>query len=480
MNSATGPYFDFWGANRAVLRRYLIAAPVVIAAVLGYFLIEENYRYLTLVVAPTVFLLAISFPRFAVYQFIVMLFSGALLSRNPVVLYVDLSAFVLACAALLDFLLRDTAVPERFPRFTINFVLLMAGFFVCAVAGYNFGLVAKPMARVMVMAVTFLSLYRLSRYFTVRHLVIFFFWVGVINALIAIGPVISGDNVERVFGLAWKAQDDLMMVSLPIGLLLFIWSSGRKGLPYLGGFGIIIVSLLAAQTRFPILFSAAISLLAIVISLVIARKRASVGQPGDPSDSVSYRTVKRRIVTALAVSVVPAAFAAVLRPAIAHALYFRFGMLISGDITGTAELRLYLWQTALKVFWDNPLLGIGPGNFEIVHSIYRQFHLNPAEIYVRGASAHNLFLQYLAETGVVGATFLLALMVNQFRLSWRSMRSQMLATRPEISLALFSVAALFLGTTFVEAGWMWGQTSFLFVFFLALIARFHERVAPKS
>lgn len=79
----------------------------------------------------------------------------------------------------------------------------------------------------------------------------------------------------------------------------------------------------------------------------------------------------------------------------------------------SSMLRLYTWETALRLFLSNPLLGIGTGNYEIVIPL----HWNGAEanhFSVHGQimdQAHNEYLETAAEQGLPGIGALVAVFV---------------------------------------------------------------------
>lgn len=93
--------------------------------------------------------------------------------------------------------------------------------------------------------------------------------------------------------------------------------------------------------------------------------------------------------------------------------------------------RLLLWQSAVNMWKDNPVFGVGVGNFE---KNYREKYISP-EAKERGLGhPHNNFLGFLSEMGLVGAstyliyigTFLYGALKNWF------------ATRNIYALFLFS------------------------------------------
>ncbi len=72
----------------------------------------------------------------------------------------------------------------------------------------------------------------------------------------------------------------------------------------------------------------------------------------------------------------------------------------------TVQTRLLTWQTAFKGFYDKPLLGVGPENFNYLFNA----HYNPRLLMYGGSSfaetwqdkPHNAFIEILTETGIIG------------------------------------------------------------------------------
>ncbi|HEX2954931.1 MAG TPA: O-antigen ligase [Bacillota bacterium] len=61
--------------------------------------------------------------------------------------------------------------------------------------------------------------------------------------------------------------------------------------------------------------------------------------------------------------------------------------------------RILIWRGAWRMFLDHPLTGVGPGNFK---TLYRERYIS-AEAFMRKCPhAHNNFLQFLAEGGILG------------------------------------------------------------------------------
>jgi O-antigen ligase len=79
--------------------------------------------------------------------------------------------------------------------------------------------------------------------------------------------------------------------------------------------------------------------------------------------------------------------------------------------------RARLWETALRIAADHPLLGAGPGSWARLFSAYRV----PGH-YENTGHAHNDVLNQLAQVGVLGAMAWIAIWVRYFAVSVRSRR----------------------------------------------------------
>lgn len=88
---------------------------------------------------------------------------------------------------------------------------------------------------------------------------------------------------------------------------------------------------------------------------------------------------------------------------------------------GTTVVRLYYWEKAWYLFSQSPIFGIGFGRFNDIFNVDRgvfdigrlrgypgmiSFYMKQSS-YFDAAHAHNSYLQFLAETGVIGLGFLL-------------------------------------------------------------------------
>jgi len=142
--------------------------------------------------------------------------------------------------------------------------------------------------------------------------------------------------------------------------------------------------------------------------------------------------------------------------AMGAALYFvvqqyplqnRAAMLLTGK--EQTNIRVALWKIALEQFKLSPVTGTGSGTY-----LYHARELRPPEILADPVYAHNDYLQFLAEFGVVGATMFLIFLFIHLSAGWKSLmwsvgqRGVALGRLRSDSLAL-NIAALCAVVTYV-------------------------------
>jgi O-antigen ligase/tetratricopeptide (TPR) repeat protein len=84
------------------------------------------------------------------------------------------------------------------------------------------------------------------------------------------------------------------------------------------------------------------------------------------------------------------------------------------------EVRLDMYRSAVQITLDNPIVGVGVGNFGRAYREYR----TPDLARDRMASAHNLYLNTIAETGLTGLIIGIGLAGVLFITWWRVWRAQ--------------------------------------------------------
>ena len=104
------------------------------------------------------------------------------------------------------------------------------------------------------------------------------------------------------------------------------------------------------------------------------------------------------------------------------------------------------WEEAAGAWWAKPLGGWGAGSFPVTHKLYRQVELGVAQ-------PHNVPLQFLVETGLVGA---ILAMTGVGLLLWAALarvRSMAPGREREIAVALFAGAVAWLVHGLVDWDW---------------------------
>ena len=455
------------GVDRTIVA-YLTGFALLYIGFVTYSYLEWRQSLAIAALALPLGVIIIAIPRVVVYQYIFFLFIHVTLVRSVPLNVIDISAVAVILAAIADVLVRNR-LPRRLPNLTMNFAVLLAALTVSAACGYNPIESLRPIARILFLLLTLLAIYRLSGHLEVKRLLALYFWLTVAHSVVVLTPFIMSGGSLRSFGFAWAVFDELSMLAVPIGLVYYLWSAGRNSWIYLAGTGLVFLALLATQSRAPIIFAVA----SIVLVLWETRRYATRRGRADASGAISIQSppAARRVKSIVWMIVCLGFLVVVVSPGVLTALGERFERLFTLSPGGTFAIRLVLWKWALIAFSDHPIFGIGPGVFRSLETIYPGLHMTPLHYYVRFLSAHNLTLHYLAETGLVGALALLSLFINQFRIArlcWK--RTRDIAEAP-VGLAIYATGFLFLITTLIEAGWMWGQTGFIMTFFLAIIAR---------
>ncbi len=96
-------------------------------------------------------------------------------------------------------------------------------------------------------------------------------------------------------------------------------------------------------------------------------------------------------------------------------------LLGDADITGDPAViqRVSVMRAALRMFADNPLLGVGPGQFATNYEVYS---LRYALDMTAPPAAHSLYLEIAAEQGLVGLILFAGFMLSALVLAGRTLR----------------------------------------------------------
>lgn len=147
----------------------------------------------------------------------------------------------------------------------------------------------------------------------------------------------------------------------------------------------------------------------------------------------------------------------------------------------TLHYRYFLWKTAVASFLQYPVLGIGLGQVQVWEYILPTIRLDPIGRLTYGLGTHLEFLKYLAETGIIGTTAFLWVLVKATRLAIQFIRQCRTPALAGHLLGISTVVLIIILRAFLEGHMFYaisGMTTALFFGFLAAHWReqVHERV----
>lgn len=150
----------------------------------------------------------------------------------------------------------------------------------------------------------------------------------------------------------------------------------------------------------------------------------------------------------------------------------------------SVDVRKYFWRKCWEMMWDNPLWGVGPGNYRVVVPRYGFYEPYPwfssgAEVFVPDR-AHSVHLQTGAETGLPGLLLYLGLWVAAVVLGWRVILEAVTDERRLRAVACLAVVVI----AAVDAQFSFSNESVAHVLLLALavglLVAMHEHARPPA
>ena len=211
------------------------------------------------------------------------------------------------------------------------------------------------------------------------------------NAQSFLDSVIAEKNFAAIYGNIGQTNHFATYLSLALVSLIFLFSASK--IPIWG----------AISLALPLLFSLALSgsrssgiyLFAVLVLSILLYWRGTACTEGV--------VAKRRLLIASFLQIIGFVF---------MQWFVRTSLFISptGAVTvverifdhaTNSSIRFYLWKEAWHMFLQEPLLGVGTGQFAWHHFQLAAVFRNP-EIFGIYNNAHNVILHLLAETGLVG------------------------------------------------------------------------------
>jgi O-antigen ligase len=111
--------------------------------------------------------------------------------------------------------------------------------------------------------------------------------------------------------------------------------------------------------------------------------------------------------------------------------------------------RRFIWTNALKIVKENPVIGVGPGNFKEAYHKVVEGELHPMHRY---GHAHNDLLNVSAQAGITGGAIFALMWLSALLYFWTGYRRAGPGTEERCrSAAALLGSILFLGTSMTEA-----------------------------
>ena len=376
----------------------------------------------------------------------------------------DALGVLLLAAVMVEFLARGEVSISR-TGLDWPFLALISATLVSIPFAHNVSMTFTPAVRIVFIYLMFRVSFRLARQFGIHR--VLRVYIGLVTVLSAINAVrfLIGGGEERIFGPAWLTIETYTMTALPMAMAFIIWSKSRgERLAYGAAVIIIALALLATQSRAPQL---AVFITLPVLAIMAVRKLQRSG--------VTVRWGRIGLIVVIPVALI--AGLTLFAPTLLEGVFGRIEeFLVSlSNPQGTVALRVVLWTGAIKGFLTSPFTGIGIGNFRIIDQIVPEMKLEPVWYYIGGLSTHNVILQYLCETGIVGAAALLALTLKGLQMGYRCLTIPGDARSNQTSAAIFIGMFVFALTILYMRAWTWGQDGHVMAILFGLTAAWYAQ-----
>jgi len=372
---------------------------------------------------------------------------------------------VVFVGAALEFLLKSDGSIEG-TSLDLPFLALIAATLLSAVLAYRPAYSVVPLIRIVVIYIAFRMVFKFGREIGVRRILLVYLAMVTVLSLYNFASFAWQGGRMRVFGPGMLIYETMAMTALPIALAFMLWSARTREQVRYGLAAMLIAGgIVATQARGPLLTVVIATPVLLWFTLRKARKENN------------RRALRSVLMVGVGVLVVAVAVASLSTNLLtdAWARYQEF-VASADNPEGTVALRLVLWKTAFRTFLDHPVFGIGIGNFRIVHELYPELHIVPLYRWVKGMSAHNVLLHYLAETGLVGALSLLALTFAGLRAGYRVFKARLSGADTQVSVALFISMFVFAITILYMRAWTWGEGGYIMALLFGLTAAWYQQI----
>ncbi|HSL90584.1 MAG TPA: O-antigen ligase family protein, partial [Ignavibacteriaceae bacterium] len=148
--------------------------------------------------------------------------------------------------------------------------------------------------------------------------------------------------------------------------------------------------------------------------------------------------------------------------------------------TGSLITRLFIWDTALNAFLENPFTGIGLYTFPFLSFKYSTLDPLMYKMFVELLPPHQTFLAILCETGIIGFFGFIFLIYTTTNQSWQ-ITKKVKSEEEKIysTIILWLMIYIFVSMLMTDA-WLWGNLFMLWTLLLGMSSANIKYILNKS
>lgn len=232
---------------------------------------------------------------------------------------------------------------------------------------------------------------------------------------------------------------------------------------YLATFFVLIIPLtigyLLTEKSFKAKLFSSISLLLMFSAMIFTLSRGGILALFISLVLLLLRVLRKRTLIPIIITIVAVAIIILLNPL----TYVVFDRLVTVEKSFSYMMRVNFYQDVWKMFIENPITGVGLGNL----GYHAQFKINTH------ASAHNIILGLLGETGIIGAILFL-LLIGKVVLKY--LKDYLTEKNEQIKILRWTFLCSLIGTlihSFMEPNFEGYQFSIMFWISVALYFKLH-------
>lgn len=263
-------------------------------------------------------------------------------------------------------------------------------------------------------------------------------WKLYLNLCLGVSALVSGvalyQGAANAGVTATIGNPGLLALYLFLGVCLstyLAFQSGRLVLRavYAGSAVLGLAAITVSHNRASFLGLAAAAAVALIVYFIIGRRhRRTVAAMG--------------VVTVLGVGIAMTLVARSPDGWVSRRLPATFGRIATSGLQTADANRMVLWTAAFAGFRDRPLVGYGPENYHLAWSAHFQPRIYTATNEQRVDRAHNIMLEVLSTTGIIGFAAFLAMWAALFFSISAGLRNKLLSLSDGAFFAGLSIGYL--------------------------------------